>query len=162
MTWSSDGSVVKRGFEVCGAHVPPSAPPLPMPGHLNSLTDNRRKLAACPLLPPSPPLHYRRKMPAQPGQVTTITNLRSKLTSQTSEIELAAGHYLLGGTRLSISHDVTIRAAPDSTVILDAGGNSGVFSITSGTVILIGLSITGGDAGNEVCTHWLGTLPKAR
>ena len=94
-----------------------------------------------PPLPPAPPP----LPPAQPAQqVTTITDLRSQLASQTLHIELAAGHYLLGGTQLSISSDVTIRAASGSTVILDAGGASRVFYIASGTVTLIGLSITGG------------------
>ena len=79
--------------------------------------------------------------------VSTIADLRSHLTAQTSVIELAGGTYALGGTQLTIAHDVTIQAAPGATVILDAGGGSRVLydlSIRSGTVNLIGLDITGG------------------
>lgn len=77
-------------------------------------------------------------------ELSTIADLRNHLTAQTAMIELAAGTYALGGTELSISHDVTIQAAPGATVVLDAGGSSRVLDITGGAVTLMGLEITGG------------------
>ena len=77
-------------------------------------------------------------------ELSTIADLRNHLTAQTAMIELAAGTYPLGGTELSISHDVTIQAAPGATVVLDAGGSSRVLYITGGAVTLMGLEITGG------------------
>ena len=77
-------------------------------------------------------------------ELSTIADLRNHLTAQTAMIELAAGTYALGGTELSISHDVTIQAAPGATVVLDAGGSSRVLYITGGAVTLMGLEITGG------------------
>ena len=76
--------------------------------------------------------------------MSSIAHLRDELAAQTAVIELGQGTYLLGGSELSISHDVTIRAAPGATVLLDAGGSSHVMSISSDTVNLIGLEITGG------------------
>ena len=95
--------------------------------------------------------------------VSTIADLRSHLTAQTSVIELAGGTYALGGTQLSISHDVTIQAAPGATVVLDGGYDSisgscpgscsRVLYITGGTVTLIGLDITGGYTSVSACVN---------
>ena len=80
-------------------------------------------------------------------QLTTVGDLRSHLSLGTAQIELAEGTYELGGNQLEISHNVTIRAAPGATVILDGQGSSTqqclVFSIYGGKVTLRGLSITG-------------------
>jgi len=81
--------------------------------------------------------------------------LRSHLSARTAVIELANGTYALGGTQLSISHDVTIQAAPGATVVLDGGYGPSCSSTscssrvlfigaTGATVTLIGLDITGG------------------
>jgi hypothetical protein len=82
-------------------------------------------------------------------QVSTIGDLRNKLTEQTPVIELAAGTYLLGGTSLSINYDVEIRAATGATVVLDAGGSSSVLNIAESTVDIVGLDITGGSVSQR-------------
>jgi len=84
-------------------------------------------------------------------QVSTIGDLRTHLTAQTAVIELAAGTYLLGGTELSINHDVEIRAAAGATVVLDARHVSRVLNIQGGTVNIVGLSITGGSDAVSAC-----------
>ena len=140
----------KRG--VAGASLLSGASPMPILSPTLSPAKTVLPSPQAPAkLPPAPPSMalVRRLERRQLATVATIQDLRSHLTLQTSEIELAAGHYLLGGTRLFISRDVTIRAAPGSTVILDAGGTSRIFLIIFGTVTLIGLSITGGSA--DVC-----------
>ena len=107
------------------------------------------------LPPPAPraPLGLVRRVERRRlAQVSTVENLRSHLTAQTAVIELAAGTYLLGGTQLSIAHNVEIRAAVPGTVSLDAGGASRVIVISSGIVTLSGLNITG---GRTVCCCFL-------
>ena len=134
----------------------------PMPSPAKTVLPSPQAPAKLPPAPPSMAL-VRRLERRQLATVATIQDLRSHLTLQTSEIELAAGHYLLGGTQLSISHNVAIRAAPGSTVILDAEGDSRVFYISSGTVTLIGLSITGGYVSGvsaRVANHETTPMPR--
>jgi hypothetical protein len=87
-------------------------------------------------------------------QVSTIGDLRTELTAQTAVIELTAGTYALGGTELSINHDVEIRAATGATVVLDAGGSSRVLNIAGGTVDIVGLDITGGSVSPSTQTEF--------
>jgi hypothetical protein len=87
-------------------------------------------------------------------QVSTIGDLRTQLTAETAVIELAAGTYLLGGTVLSINHDVQIKAATGATVVLDAGGSSRVLNIAGGTVDIVGLDIFGGSVSPSTQTEF--------
>ena len=124
-------------------------------------------VVSCGVAPPSPPSPPSPPPPSPPSSpppplppyspgviiVPTVADLRSHLTAQTAVIVLEGGTYALGGTALTIGHDVTIQAAPGATVILDAGGGSQVLYITSGTVNLIGLDITGGSAVSAFVKH---------
>ena len=91
--------------------------------------------------------------------VSTVADLRFHLEGAAPEIELAEGTYSLGGTQLAISHNVSIRAAPDAIVILDGQDRSRVLSISGGDVTLSGLSITGGIAKGLMVRACLWNLP---
>ena len=59
------------------------------------------------------------------------------------ELVLGDGNYTLSST-IVIDNDITIRASSSGQAILDGGNSRRVMSISSGTVVLEGVSITRG------------------
>jgi hypothetical protein len=68
--------------------------------------------------------------------------------SSLGRIVLLEGSYLLS-SQLQINRDVIIEAEIPGTVVLDGQGSTRVMQISSGTVELIGLNITGGLASSD-------------
>src|SRR3954454_7924026 len=66
-------------------------------------------------------------------------------TSGVDEIALPGRDYVLNnGSFLQVTSTVTVTGEGARTTIVDAGGDSSVFSIEGGTVTLDGMTITGG------------------
>src|SRR3954470_9986814 len=67
-------------------------------------------------------------------------------TSGDDEIALPARNYVLAvASALPVSSNVTINGEGTASTIVDAGGDSPVFSITGGTVVVNRVAITGGE-----------------
>ena len=94
--------------------------------------------------------------------ITDVTGLTNALSdASVSHIFLAAGVYTFSGdmagcsqSALCVNRNVTIEAVVPGTVLLNAQGslsiNRRVMTISSGTIALIGLKITGGYSGYVV------------
>src|SRR3954453_20839222 len=68
-------------------------------------------------------------------------------TTGADEIALPARDYVLTtASELTVSSTVTINGESPRSTIVDAGGDSRVFEITGGSVVMNGLSVTGGSA----------------
>jgi hypothetical protein len=88
--------------------------------------------------------------------VSTVNELTTALSGGWSRIVVAPGVYAFtaamcsnnGDSALCISRSVTIEAAVPGTVVLEGLLRLRVMHISSGTVELIGLDITGGYALN--------------
>ena len=75
--------------------------------------------------------------------VSTFDGLVRALRGGAAAIQLASGTYSVTAT-LMIARNVTIKAAPSATVVLDAQHQRRVLQIDGGTVVLERVSITGG------------------
>ena len=94
-----------------------------------------------PLAPPAPP-----QTPCVVGRcVDSFHGLEDAVYGSAEEIRLAAGTYLVMST-LVISRNASITAAEGATVVLDGQNARQVMRISAGTVYLVGLSITRGNA----------------
>ena len=81
--------------------------------------------------------------------VSSTTELEAAIVdSSLGRIVLLEGSYLLS-SQLQINRDVIIEAEVPGTVVLDGQGSTRVMQISSGTVELIGLNITGGYASRD-------------
>ena len=112
------------------------------------------------LVTTSPPRRFSRSLELDRGRrlqatlVTTVEGLTAALEEDSvSHVLLAAGTYAFTSamcslSALCISRSVIIEASEPGTVVLDAQGSSSnsrrVMAITSGSVELIGLNMTGG------------------
>ena len=85
---------------------------------------------------------------AQDG--TGNTSLRAAIEQANAlagadNITIGAGTFTLSGGQLTISSDITIAGAGADQTFIDAASLSRVFDITSGTVTITGVTITGGN-----------------
>ena len=81
--------------------------------------------------------------------VNSTTELEAAIAdSSLGRIVVLEGSYLLS-SQLQINRDVIIEAEIPGTVVLDGQGSTRVMQISSGTVELIGLNITGGLASGD-------------
>ena len=70
-----------------------------------------------------------------------------------------AGTITLGGTELGLSRDVTIQGPGAATITVSGNNASRVFNISSGTVLISGLTITKGNAtGASFPSSWGGGI----
>ena len=85
-------------------------------------------------------------------QQTTVSDVAGFIAALANasigHIYIGAGDYFLT-SQLSISRDLILEAAQPGTVVLDGQGSTRVLTISSGTVNLIGLNITGGYVNSE-------------
>ena len=81
--------------------------------------------------------------------MNSTTELEAAIAdSSLGRIVVLEGSYLLS-SQLQINRDVIIEAEIPGTVVLDGQGSTRVMQISSGTVELIGLNITGGLASSN-------------
>jgi hypothetical protein len=80
-------------------------------------------------------------------------------TTGSDEIALPARNYVLtGATELTLSTNVTITGEGARTTTVDAGGDSRVFRVTGGSVVIRGVAITGGAADGGGGIYVEGTI----
>ena len=143
LSWFSDDLEVRAGFKLCFPNRSPPLPPSP---------------PSPPSPPPSPP-----SLPLPPGSryAVSSSDLVAGLDdSAVSRIVLVTGTYefaddMCYSSALCIDRPVTISAEVAGSVVLDAKGARRVIYVSdTGRVELVGLNITGGNAGDqaEVCS----------
>ena len=115
---------------------PPASPPLHRDG------SNASRSGSAPLV-----------LRKQRGRALTVIvdnaiDLETEIAGTATEVRLTAGTYDVTST-LTISRDVTITADVEGAeAVLDGQGTTRVVYIASGTVQLVGLDITNGDASS--------------